>query len=57
MKTEDIIRLGGFKAGETREEAMGKMVDLLVKVENARLIPDSESEKKEKNNDPSRVQS
>ena len=37
MEIEDIVRLGGFEPDDTKEEALEKMVILVVRVENAKL--------------------
>ena len=37
MESNEIIQLGGFKKGDTYEEAMGKMMNLVVRIENNKL--------------------
>ena len=36
MNAEDIIKLGGFKPDDTNEEALAKMIDLVIRVEVAK---------------------
>ncbi len=36
MEIEDIVRLGGFEPDDTKKEALEKMVDLVVRIENAK---------------------
>lgn len=38
----ELIKLGGFKKGDTREEAMDKMMKLVVMKEHIRLFTDTE---------------
>lgn len=37
MEAKEIIELGEFKKGDTYEEAMAKMMNLVVRIENDKL--------------------